>query len=149
MKNQCRHHRLDLVRIANDAMTERGLLPEFSAGVQHQLNKISAQAVDAELAKHADMQDLRHLLWCSLDNDDSEDLDQLTVSETLPDGKAALGKEKPPYSTSELGALAMHCTAQEDAAQKVERRLRKSEAALLLENRIGQYFDGVITGSSS
>lgn len=42
MKNQCRHHRLDLVRIANDAMTERGLLPEFSAGVQHQLNKISA-----------------------------------------------------------------------------------------------------------
>ena len=90
MKNQRRHHRLDLVRIANDAMTERGLLPEFSAGVQHQLNKISAQAVDAELAKHADMQDLRHFLWCSLDNDDSEDLDQLTVSETLPDGKVKI-----------------------------------------------------------
>jgi exoribonuclease II len=89
MKNQ-RHHRLDLVRIANDAMTERGLLPEFSSGVQHQLNKISAASVDAELAKLADMQDLRHLLWCSLDNDDSEDLDQLTVSETLPDGKVKI-----------------------------------------------------------
>lgn len=90
MKNQRRHHRLDLVGIANDAMKERGLLPEFSAGVQHQLNKISGQAVDAELAQHADMQDLRHLLWCSLDNDDSEDLDQLTVSATLPDGKVKI-----------------------------------------------------------
>ncbi len=63
--------------------------------------------------------------------------------------KAALANEHPPYSNTELGALAMHCTAQEDAAQKVERRMRKSEAALLLESHIGQYFDGVITGSSS
>jgi exoribonuclease II len=63
--------------------------------------------------------------------------------------KAALVNKKPPYSNAELAALAMHCTAQEDAAQKVERRMRKSEAALLLESRIGQYFDGVVTGSSS
>jgi exoribonuclease II len=63
--------------------------------------------------------------------------------------KARLANEAPPYSNTELGALAEHCTAQEDAAQKVERRMRKSEAALLLENRLGQYFDGVITGSSS
>jgi exoribonuclease II len=63
--------------------------------------------------------------------------------------KAALANEKPPYSNTDLTVLAMHCTEQEDAAQKVERRMRKSEAALLLETRIGQYFDGVITGSSS
>jgi exoribonuclease II len=63
--------------------------------------------------------------------------------------KARLANETPPYTNTELGALAQHCTVQEDAAQKVERRMRKSEAALLLENRIGQYFDGVITGSSS
>jgi exoribonuclease II len=63
--------------------------------------------------------------------------------------KAKLANEAPPYANTELGALAAHCTAQEDAAQKVERRMRKSEAALLLENRIGQYFDGLITGSSS
>jgi exoribonuclease II len=63
--------------------------------------------------------------------------------------KARLANEPQPYSNTELGALAQHCTTQEDAAQKVERRMRKSEAALLLENRIGQYFDGVITGSSS
>jgi exoribonuclease II len=63
--------------------------------------------------------------------------------------KAALVYQKSPYSSTELGALAMHCTAQEDAAQKVERRMRKSEAALLLESRIGQYFDAIVTGSSS
>jgi exoribonuclease II len=63
--------------------------------------------------------------------------------------KAKLSNQPPPYSNSELGALAQHCTDQEDAAQKVERRMRKSEAAQLLESRIGQYFDGVVTGSSS
>jgi exoribonuclease-2 len=63
--------------------------------------------------------------------------------------KAALTNAPQPYSNSELGALAMHCTTQEDAAQKVERRMRKSEAALMLESRIGQYFDAVVTGSST
>ena len=63
--------------------------------------------------------------------------------------KAALTNEHPPYTNTELGALALHCTAQEDAAQKVERRMRKSEAALLLESKIGQYFEGIVTGSSS
>ena len=63
--------------------------------------------------------------------------------------KAMLANEPSPYSNTELGALAMHCTTQEDAAQKVERRMRKSEAALVLEARIGQTFDGIVTGSSS
>ncbi len=62
--------------------------------------------------------------------------------------KAALAKQPPPYANSELAALAEHCTRQEDAAQKVERQMRKSEAALVLESRIGQYFDGVVTGAS-
>jgi exoribonuclease-2 len=51
-----------------------------------------------------------------------------------------------PYSTAELGALSVHCTRQEDAAKKVERQVRKSEAALLLESRIGQRFDAIVTG---
>ncbi len=63
--------------------------------------------------------------------------------------KAALQDESPPYSITELGELAQHCTRQEDAAQKVERQMRKSEAALLLESRIGQRFDAIVTGSSS
>ncbi len=62
--------------------------------------------------------------------------------------KAALAGAPPPYSNGEMGDLAMHCTQQEDAAQKVERRMRKSEMALLLESRIGQYFDAIVTGSS-
>lgn len=61
--------------------------------------------------------------------------------------KAALAGTKPPYTDDELDALAAHCTAQEDAAQKVERQVRKSEAALLLHDRIGQRFDGLITGT--
>ena len=65
---------------------------------------------------------------------------------TLRMVKAALAKQSPPYSNTELGELAQHCTQQEDAAQKVERRMRKSEAALLLESRVGQQFDALVTG---
>ena len=54
-----------------------------------------------------------------------------------------------PYSESELVALAAHCTQQEDNANKVERAVRKSAAALLLEHRIGAKFDSVVTGASS
>ena len=63
--------------------------------------------------------------------------------------KAALAGVPPPYTDTELATLALHCTRQEDAARKVERQLRKSEAALLLETRIGQIFSGVITGSAA
>ncbi len=62
--------------------------------------------------------------------------------------KAALQDLPPPYSNTELIELARHCTQQEDAAQKVERQMRKSEAALLLESRVGQRFDAIVTGSS-
>ncbi|MGH8258665.1 MAG: RNB domain-containing ribonuclease, partial [Steroidobacteraceae bacterium] len=60
--------------------------------------------------------------------------------------KAALAGRPPPYSLDELEALAAHCTQQENNATKVERRVRKSAAALLLERRIGERFDAVVTG---
>jgi exoribonuclease-2 len=63
--------------------------------------------------------------------------------------KAVLAHAPAPYSTAELALLAEHCTQQEDAAQKVERRMRKSEAALVLESRIGQRFDALVTGSAA
>jgi exoribonuclease-2 len=53
-----------------------------------------------------------------------------------------------PYKTSELITLAAHCTEEEDAAKKVERQVEKSAAAMLLEPRIGEQFDGLITGAS-
>ncbi|MBI3366923.1 MAG: RNB domain-containing ribonuclease [Burkholderiales bacterium] len=62
--------------------------------------------------------------------------------------KAMLSGAPPPYSLAELQALADHCTQQEDAAQKVERRVRKSEAALLLESQLGRHFDAIVTGRS-
>jgi exoribonuclease-2 len=62
--------------------------------------------------------------------------------------KAALAGVKQPYDSAELDALAAHCTAQEDAAKKVERQVRKSAAALFLSGRIGETFDAIVTGSS-
>jgi exoribonuclease-2 len=47
-----------------------------------------------------------------------------------------------------LELLASHCTEEEDAAKKVERQVEKSAAALLLESRIGESFDAVVTGAS-
>jgi exoribonuclease-2 len=62
--------------------------------------------------------------------------------------KAAFDGRPASYTISELEDLARHCTAQENAAEKVERQVRKSAAALLLGNRIGQTFDAVVTGAS-
>jgi hypothetical protein len=76
------------VRIANEAMTERGLEPAFPAGVQQQLSSLTGSGRDR------------------------------------------------------------HCTQQQDAAQKVERRMRKSEAALLLESTVGRSYDAIVTGHS-
>ncbi|HJW13317.1 MAG TPA: RNB domain-containing ribonuclease, partial [Thermoanaerobaculia bacterium] len=61
--------------------------------------------------------------------------------------KAALAGAAIPYGGGELGDLAVHCTEQEDAADKVERQVRKSAAALLLERRIGERFDAIVTGA--
>ena len=47
-----------------------------------------------------------------------------------------------------MEALALHCTEEEDVANKVERRVGKSAAALLLESRIGEQFETVVTGAS-
>lgn len=76
------HQRSDLVRISQRAMTERGLLPEFSDAVLHQLASLPTPS----FVPSEQLADLRSLLWCSIDNDDSRDLDQLTVAEPLADG---------------------------------------------------------------
>jgi exoribonuclease-2 len=68
---------------------------------------------------------------------------------TLRMVKAHLAQRAPPYSLAELEGLAAHCTAQEDAVRKVERQLRKCEAALLLQSHVGQQFDAVVTGASA
>lgn len=62
--------------------------------------------------------------------------------------KAALAGRPSPYTDDELGALARHCTEQEDNAAKVERQVRKSAAALLLAPRVGAQFDAIVTGAA-
>ena len=62
--------------------------------------------------------------------------------------KAALAGQPSPYTNQELAALALHCTVQEDNAEKVERQVRKSAASLLLASRRGAQFDAIVTGAS-
>jgi len=62
--------------------------------------------------------------------------------------KAAMTGSSPPYDGNELDLLAKHCTDMEDAAKKVERQVTKSAAALLLQTRIGEQFDAIVTGAS-
>ncbi len=62
--------------------------------------------------------------------------------------KAVLATQPAPYTDDELKAIAAVCTEREDAADKVERQVRKSAAALLLAGRIGQQFDAIVTGAS-
>jgi exoribonuclease-2 len=62
--------------------------------------------------------------------------------------KAVLQGDPSPYSADQLVVLATHCTHQENVADKVERQVAKSAAALLLESRIGEQFDAIITGAS-
>jgi len=60
--------------------------------------------------------------------------------------KAVLDNAVAPYVEQDLTAIASHCTEREDAARKVERKMRKVAAAVMLENRIGEEFDAIITG---
>src|ERR1035441_8836987 len=72
--------RNQLRSIARRAMLERGLLPDFSAAVVAETGSIANAAV----ATDSSLRDLRRLLWASIDNDDSLDLDQLSVAEHYP-----------------------------------------------------------------
>ncbi|MGC1729855.1 MAG: RNB domain-containing ribonuclease, partial [Steroidobacteraceae bacterium] len=70
----------ELLQIARRAMLARGLEPDLPAAALAQLNEIHAAASDPQV------RDLSELLWCSIDNDDSRDLDQLSVAEPLAGG---------------------------------------------------------------
>ena len=72
----------DLRRIAHQAMLDHGLEPDFPAAAVAQTSAITQPTV----AEGVQARDLRGLLWASIDNDDSLDLDQLSVAEPLGDG---------------------------------------------------------------
>jgi exoribonuclease R len=60
-----------------------------------------------------------------------------------------MAKDSIPYTNDELEALAKHCTEMEDAAKKVERQVGKSAAAMVLESKLNQRFDAIVTGASA
>ncbi len=79
------NHRALLQSIAHRVMLERGLLPDFSPEVLVELGRLQhpAHMIEGIL----EIRDLSDLLWSSIDNDDSRDLDQLTVAEMMPGDK--------------------------------------------------------------
>jgi len=89
MKTRHKNQRAILEAIAHRAMLQYGLLPDFSAAVMAELGRLKepAPAGEASANRPPEIRDMRNLLWASIDNDDSRDLDQLTAAEQLPGGK--------------------------------------------------------------
>jgi VacB/RNase II family 3'-5' exoribonuclease len=79
---------IDLPAMAKQAMLENGFEPEFPPQVQQQLGELKAHP--PQVAPGANIRDLRNLLWSSIDNDTSRDLDQIEVAERLPNGETKI-----------------------------------------------------------
>jgi exoribonuclease-2 len=92
MNTNNKYHRSILQSIARRAMLERGLLPDFSNEALAELDRLHIPAVTANRQDNGPpgLRDMRNLLWASIDNDDSRDLDQLTVAEALPAGRTKI-----------------------------------------------------------
>jgi VacB/RNase II family 3'-5' exoribonuclease len=75
----------NLIASAHAAMLENGFQPDFPAGTDKELAAIAAEP--AVPASTTGFSDLRNLLWSSIDNDTSKDLDQIEWAERLPDGR--------------------------------------------------------------
>jgi exoribonuclease II len=75
----------ELKRLASDAMRSHGLVPDLSPAALAQAN-----AATPAMESGLEIRDLRSLLWSSIDNDDSLDLDQIEVAETVDDGHCKL-----------------------------------------------------------
>jgi VacB/RNase II family 3'-5' exoribonuclease len=82
--NDVRPSHLDLQATAKQIMLEHGFEPDFPPQVPQQLAELKARP--PKVAPGGDIRDLRNLLWSSIDNDTSRDLDQIEVAERLPNG---------------------------------------------------------------
>jgi exoribonuclease R len=109
MANEVIRHRALLRHIARRVMIERGLLPDYSPEALAELDRIRAASPGAEQPAR----DLRHLLWCSIDNDDSRDLDQLTVAEPMSTGAAKIY-----VAIADVDAIVKRGTAIDDSSSQ-------------------------------
>jgi exoribonuclease-2 len=112
------HQKEELADLAVIAMRERGLEPEFSAAVKRQLEDIDGPSEE----DGAGIVDLTGLLWCSIDNDDSRDLDQLTVCEVqdggavrilvaIADVDTLVGKDSPIDRHAQINTTSVYTSA--------------------------------------
>jgi VacB/RNase II family 3'-5' exoribonuclease len=74
----------DLQVIAKQIMTQRGFKPDFPPEVAQQLAELKAHP--PAVVAGGDTRDLRNMLWSSIDNDTSRDLDQIEVADRLANG---------------------------------------------------------------
>ena len=79
---------VDLRAVAEQVVRARGFDPRFSPEVQQQVSLLQRQP--PAVAPSDSVRDLRSLLWSSVDNDDSRDLDQIEFAEQLPDGSTKM-----------------------------------------------------------
>jgi VacB/RNase II family 3'-5' exoribonuclease len=82
--NDVRPSHIDLQAVAKEIMMQYGFEPEFPAQVPQQLAELRAHP--PQIVSGPTVRDLRNLLWSSIDNDTSRDLDQIEVAERLPNG---------------------------------------------------------------
>jgi len=104
-----RRPRSILQSIARRVMLERGLVPEFPPPALAELAEIHGPATRTGESTR----DLRNLLWCSIDNDDSRDLDQLTAAEAMPNGAT-----KALVAIADVDALVKKGSALDDHARQ-------------------------------
>src|SRR5277367_988282 len=104
-----RRQRSDLQRIAHRVMLERGLAPDFSKAALDELAAIKG----APATMSPTTRDMRSLPWCSIDNDDSRDLDQLTVAQPAPGGAVRLL-----VAVADVAALVSKGSALDDHARQ-------------------------------
>src|ERR1700681_3581390 len=83
MQSNSGNHRHNLQAIAHRVMLDRGLEPDFPSAAQAEADHLSSPAQPVKVGDGG-TRDLRQLLWSSIDNDDSRDLDQIEVAEALP-----------------------------------------------------------------
>src|SRR6266496_4480993 len=92
MNTNKKYHRSILQSIARQAMLARGMLPDFSTEALAELARLEIPVVTADVLTEGplEIRDMRNLLWASIDNDDSRDLDQLTVAEAMSKNKVRI-----------------------------------------------------------
>ncbi len=103
----------ELLNLARDAMRQRGLQPDFPAAALREAAALAAPAPTIDAA----LRDLRALPWCSIDNDDSRDLDQLTVAQAAA-GPEAGGALRVLVAIADVDAL-VHAGSEIDAHARV------------------------------